>query len=1089
MSRILTLSQRSRVPQFLTKRPLHSHWSGPGQNQPRLWYERRFVVLGETRVRSVSVSAPLLAPAQSTRVAVSRSIWSSEDHPSKGQTLPPRDGPDVIWRQPKDEHVQRIASKQGSPNRNIKRRYNEKDTLAIERSVRQLKALSVEYLQNKEEEQNLTDTEKLWKSWESELSTFSSWFRTDGASDETSQQQQQQPTRGPPQPQQQPSNDETHPPDLWQSVSNEMKHWFMIRRPVRDGIDDSVSMDGPVNAETKMRNARALLEGWGEVAPYLSSEQLVSVVDTVDELAMTMMTEIKENDEPVAPIITFVTKLWTEVNNPHRPEHLFEAMLERQKELPFEFTPTLSLYGNVLKGWTDYGKIDKRHELEARGRVLYWLGKLKDDPNVQTSPFVYQKTLSNFRSDPRSAEHFFRNKVPKGQRTAIVYQALMQVWADSRKPQAKTEIRALLDELKAAYDASDGNRRLFPTSDVFQVLLQLSTGQEGEAILAEMRHWARKDRRANPTYYEFCPVIEAYAEEGNPARAEALLMKMLDLHEAGHPKVRPSQYVSISTPCRFVCVLVCVFVGTPNRQYHLSLIVQELSSRHTGISFFRFRLYTRTYLCTVVWACGYIYICVCVALWFVGAFSGALLFLPFFCFNVGWLVGWLRLQNYTALMKAWINTETVQGVRAAERVLQEIERLASPHADPNTRFDVLRLFSFRLMMNTYAKTNGFCDNAERLLRRMDTYARMYDNPRIRPTIQDYAAVMQSYSIDKPAGYVGKIMTLLGEMESSNDPSHYPDLGIYEMVLRVLFHSGSDSATGLAESVLKNMRRFVQPNSACFRWVFEMYNSTDQLAGLESILKQMQNEEKRGNWSAAPDNSAYQTAFRLVAKKWHNSEIGAMESWSKCNHYFFGQLYFSEQPRKKATWSSISRGLRKDFHDLLQILHTVPVPDKVERVKEMLQRLNRLPTFTLHLDGFVAVADICIGEAELHRETDGMTTSHAARAKRKALSLAVSTFASFIKHHKKCSPVAYTKMLLCYGQLLSDEEERNERLDACFEHCCREGLVDESVYRTFVALSPWSRLLDPFRQERNHVPSFHHLPPEWKRFIHKATNKV
>ena len=332
-------------------------------------------------------------------------------------------------------------------------------------------------------------------------------------------------------------------------------------------IDDSKgflkihkTMD-PAHRETKLQQ---LLLSWGPVIKHLSGDpnilrQSVKYADSLSNIYLDTLVESSSRNPSNAGVATFVNPAihgWAKIQriDPHSNAAFQAESLLKRLLICYEttrdqfFRPRLHTFNGVLDAFS------KSASKDAPGKAREWLQQMITDTKcVSPDRISFNSVLNAYasRGDAMRATALFeemKDQASRGlQPDTYSYNMVMKAWQRSGSPNASNAVVRLLGEFKKAYKMR-GKQNLFlrPHTALYSIPMSMVSAHMAHSLLDEMLDWHQQKslKGMKPSALHYATVMNAYAKEGQPEKAEEMFMQMLQLNRDGHGDVQPNLQVS-----------------------------------------------------------------------------------------------------------------------------------------------------------------------------------------------------------------------------------------------------------------------------------------------------------------------------------------------------------------------------------------------------------------------------------------------------------------------------------------------------------------------------------------------------------------
>ncbi len=373
------------------------------------------------------------------------------------------------------------------------------------------------------------------------------------------------------------------------------------------------------------------------------------------------------------------------------------------------------------------------------------------------------------------------------------YNYVLKCWMHSRRDDATTRALQFLETMREDGVIPD----IATMNTVLNTIAKQQNARQAEKFLNQLYQAYLDDPSHNPqpNVVSFGTVLKAWSLSKDPEateRAEALLLKLQNLHESGLSQCRPDQAI-------FSSVIKCYASShTRDAPYKAEAVLREMQQTAQREKNPDLNPDTVCWNMTInAWA---------------QAGNGPRaeeLFKEM-------LDDYLRNKStgaapnnvtFTAVLSAWAKTQNnARAAECAENLLQQMKHLARSNSIPNVKPNVIS-YSIVLDCLAYAKSTTSAIRAEGILREMQAS----DDPSVQPNVISFNSVIKAWSLSGDPRALIKVTSLLKEMicglEDHGKKQMTPNENTFGSVLKVLAESRAPDKDKRALIVVGLMEKF------------------------------------------------------------------------------------------------------------------------------------------------------------------------------------------------------------------------------------------------------------------------------------------
>ena len=481
-----------------------------------------------------------------------------------------------------------------------------------------------------------------------------------------------------------------------------------------------------------------------------------------------------------------------------------------------------------------------------------------------------------------------------------------------------------------------------------------------------------------------------------------------------------------------------------------------------------------------------------------------------------------------------IERQDPQAVRKAEHVVRRIQQVADRLDTPS----LLDPQAYNLLIHAWAKRRGSGDQAERVLREMQSIG-------LEPSVVTYTSVMDAYanSGDGAAHAERIFFELLEASERTRKLAvnaitcdtvlnawaqqktwkaaqraediltrleHSPikpTAHSYAAVVHGWAASGKGRASAeRAQAVLARMLQpdaTVRPDTVTFNAAINAWaNSGDPQAGSQASALLSQMMDLREKYDCAPDVISYNSvlsawsncghmnaavqAEKLIQQMIESGPLPNLVSYNTLLHAWSKSPLETAADRAQAILLYLSRheNLTPDvysYSSVLDVLAKSKQPDKAVKAKALLDQMlnmsDAIGNTKLSAIPFNTVLNACAFSA----------TGTSDDEQKAALQVAVQVLKLMRAHDIRPDSVSYGNLLSCFANLMPPGRSRDDMALQIFGRCCEEGLVNDFVWVKVRKAASYSALQGQLDRPLRSI-DVASLPRSWRRNIRRPARR-
>lgn len=363
---------------------------------------------------------------------------------------------------------------------------------------------------------------------------------------------------------------------------------------VMDESKDFVKFHKSMEESLREIKLQKLLLAWGPALKSLNHKdsntvrQAVEYADTLANIYLDICISMNDDEQAAsssfrnnASASTFINPAihgWAKIQrlDPHsdaaqKAENLLNRLLEMYGSTGEGFfRPRLHTFNGVLDA---FGKSASPEAPEKARELLEKMISEKDCASPDRISFNCVLNAFAARGNAMKATALFqemKQQTSRGlQPDAYTYNILMKAWQRSRSPKAPNATAQLVEEYKRAFKRQGKhNSFLRPNVSIYSIAMSLASAEKAHSLLDDMLNW--NEREMLPQAYHYGMVMNSYAREGQPKKAEEIFMQMLQVNRDGESEVQPD--------LRNFCILIKAWCkqGTDEATQRAEAILREM---------------------------------------------------------------------------------------------------------------------------------------------------------------------------------------------------------------------------------------------------------------------------------------------------------------------------------------------------------------------------------------------------------------------------------------------------------------------------------------------------------------------------------
>mmetsp|Transcript_7300 Transcript_7300/g.10607 ORF Transcript_7300/g.10607 Transcript_7300/m.10607 type:complete len:476 (-) Transcript_7300:757-2184(-) len=435
--------------------------------------------------------------------------------------------------------------------------------------------------------------------------------------------------------------------------------------------------------------------------------------------------------------------------------------------------------------------------------------------------------------------------------------------------------------------------------------------------------------------------------------------------------------------------------------------------------------------------------------------------------------------SYSTLLDAWSRSYEKEAPRRCEVILDALEELCMKR---NSNV-ALNIAYYNITISAFARSEAkdAGSKAESILQRVEVLQASGYN--IRPDLITFNSTLDAWAKSSEYEAASRAEALLLRMESLHEQNKLgfrPNHISYTTVINALAKSGGKDAAFKAEQLLlKMLQNYKQgnldskPNTVSFTSVIDAFakcSSVDGPRKAEAILRLMERTYLEGNKDAEPNTVSYSAVVEAWAR---SKERDAHERAQKIVD-------------EMITLERLGRSIRRNavtYTSLINALARSKAPGKARKAQAILMEMDamyRKGNIFLKPNMYVINGVLNACAFTLGPEV----------ARKDATRILMNTLESMHQYGKP-NQITYSIAFQAFSTLIKKHEEKAEVsavVRTFFQQCCRDGLVDEAVFKKFRKAAS----KEVYHDLTGHIPSdadaimFKDLPREWSfNVLHRA----
>jgi pentatricopeptide repeat protein len=348
--------------------------------------------------------------------------------------------------------------------------------------------------------------------------------------------------------------------------------------------------------------------------------------------------------------------------------------------------------------------------------------------------------------------------------------------------------------------------------------------------------------------------------------------------------------------------------------------------------------------------------------------------------------------------------------------------------------------TFSLVMDAWARSEEKEENGEGARRAQKILENMIELYRegypVKPNVVAFTTVAAAWtrcrgSADSAENAEAVLNMMLKLYQETGDEDLKPNEATANTVITAWARSGRPNASDRAESVLRNMEEYCQPNVITYNSVLNAYSSTGNFKKVMDVFRRLQ-----GNKKIEADEISYNTIIHAAAK------TQTLEGASKASQLLeeMESLYTNGNRRMQPSAYSYSAAINA--------WSKVRADDQVERARELFHRMLAAAR-TGNLAGTV---DVIVFTTFITVCANLPKTASPDR-QRDALKYAIESFELLQSDFGgRPNQFTYRMIMKCCQNLTNSRDECARLMEGLFRMCCNDGFVSNielGMFRTSV----------------------------------------
>jgi pentatricopeptide repeat protein len=489
-----------------------------------------------------------------------------------------------------------------------------------------------------------------------------------------------------------------------------------------------------------------------------------------------------EELKPDAAICNALIGVWGRAGQPQKAERLLRDMEET-----LGVKPNIITYNQVIHGWSRSGLAEAG---ERAQRLFDELQQKYEDGNFDLKPdersygmLLVAWARTNTLAGAEKAQAIFNDMMARYQSgdkrlkpNLIVYHALINAWAKADSPDKSEEIFRQMESDGVKLNTACYNA-------VMNAWCQSNLSKSGPKAQALFDEFLQKCRYGNANLFLAKPDSQTYtalitawggSRPDGAAKAQAVFDDLVSRYQSDNKMIKPSidHYVAL--------IDAWGKAGVPEKAEQ---ILQDLNSNHPNES-----ESSAYYAAIDAWALSESS----------DAGDRIKVLIDEMVQKQNANVRKIKptLKAYRTLIKAWGNSRTPDDAAKAQAVFDDLRTTDDYALRP-------RALELNYLLNAWGKA-GVPERAEQLLREMESNTA---EPRIKPDVFSYIAVMTSWSRSGSAEAIERVQNLFDELQQKyNDGENdlKPTVYVYATLMSAWGRQNSPDSAARAQAVFDDM---------------------------------------------------------------------------------------------------------------------------------------------------------------------------------------------------------------------------------------------------------------------------------------------